>query len=262
MDNWPDHDEILTRFRGWLDQTRDECETLGEHATDGELLNEPAGLYQLVEQFTALRHDMKLLTKTARGTEERNEATLVSMQAAIEQFRAVEPKEAEAADKAARPLVEALVDLDESLVRGQRVIEQARRRFVAEVSAEMQEARDRLDALYRTQPWWRRLLCRPWHEATRDVYSGNAFETGRGVFDSLLEGYDLIQNRLRRTMQEQSIVRMECVGKPADPNSMTVIEAVNETGRLPGTVVEEVRPGYFWKGKVLRFAEVKAVAGS
>ncbi len=63
-------------------------------------------------------------------------------------------------------------------------------------------------------------------------------------------------------MQEQSIVRMECVGKPADPNSMTVIEAVNETGRLPGTVVEEVRPGYFWKGKVLRFAEVKAVAGS
>ncbi|MBC8871376.1 MAG: nucleotide exchange factor GrpE, partial [Planctomycetes bacterium] len=174
MDNWPDHDEILTRFRGWLDQTRDECETLGEHATDGELLNEPAGLYQLVEQFTALRHDMKLLTKTARGTEERNEATLVSMQAAIEQFRAVEPKEAEAADKAARPLVEALVDLDESLVRGQRVIEQARRRFVAEVSAEMQEARDRLDALYRTQPWWRRLLCRPWHEATRGVYSGNA----------------------------------------------------------------------------------------
>lgn len=262
MDNWPDHDEILMRFRGWLDQTRSECETLDEHPADDELLNDPVGLYQLVEQFTALRHDMKLLAKATRSTEERNEATLVSMQAAIEQFRAVEPKEAEAADKAARPLAEALIDLDEALVRGRRVIEQARRRFVAEVGAEMQEARDRLDAVYRTQPWWRRLLCRPWHEATRGVYSSNAFDTGRGVFDSLLEGYALIESRLRRTMQEQTIVRMECVGRPADPNSMTVIEVVSETGRLPGTVTEEVRPGYFWKGKVLRFAEVKAVAGS
>lgn len=262
MDNWPDHDEMLMRFRDWLDQTRGECETLDEHASDSDLLNEPLGLYQLVEHFTALRHDVKLLAKATRSTEERSEATLVSMQAAIEQFRAVEPQEAEAADRSARPLVEALVDLDESLVRGRRVIEQARRRFVAEVSAEMQDARDRLDALYRTQPWWRRLLCRPWHQATRGVYSSNAFDTGRGVFDSLLEGYALIENRLRRTMQEQSIVRMECVGKPADPNSMTVLEVVSESGRLPGTVVEEVRPGYFWKGKVFRFAEVKAVAGS
>ena len=45
MDNWPDHDEILTQFRDWLDQTRSECETLDEHQADGELLNEPVGLY-------------------------------------------------------------------------------------------------------------------------------------------------------------------------------------------------------------------------
>jgi len=259
MDNWPDHEEVLTRFRDWLDQTRSECETLDEHAADGELPGEPVGLYQLVEQLTALRHDVRLLTKAARGTEERNEATLVSMQAAIEQFRAVEPKEADAADKAARPLVEALVELDESLVRGRRVIEQAQHRILEEVNVELNEARDRLDQLYRTQPWWRRLLCRPWHEAMRDVYSGRTIDTERRVFESLLEGYDLIHNRLRRTMQEQSIVRMECLGKPADPNSMTVVEVVSDSSRCPGTVVEEVRPGYFWNGKAFRFAEVKAV---
>lgn len=260
MDNWPDPEEILARFRGWLDQTQSECASLDERASDEELAGEPVGFYQLVEQLTALRHDVKRLTKSARGTEERHEATLLSLQAAMEQFRAIEPKEEDAADKAARPLVEALVELDESLVRGRGVIEQARQRVLEDVNAGLQEARQRLDELYRTQPWWRRRLCRPWHEATREAYTARTLDTYRGIFDSLLAGYDLILGRLRRTMKQQSIVRTQCLGEPVDPNRMTVVEVVGDLSRRPGTVVEEVRPGYCWDGRVLRFAEVKAVA--
>ena len=259
MDNWPDHEQILTRFRNWLDQTRSECDSLDEYAPKEEA-DEPVGLYQLVEQFTALRHDIKLLTKATRGTEERNEATLLSLQAAIEQFRAVESKEHEAADKAARPLAEALVELDESLTRCRSVIEQAKHRVLVDVNAELKQGRERLDELFRTQPWWRRLLCRPWHEAARELCSGNAADTCRNIFDSLLEGHDLIENRFRRTMDQRSIVRMKCLGEPADPNRMTVLEVVSDPTRRPGTVIEEVRPGYCWDGRVLRFAEVKAVA--
>ena len=259
MDNWPDQEKVLTRFGDWLEKTRSECESLDDDAADVQRPLEPIGLYQLIEQFTALRHDVKLLTKAGRGTEERNEATLLSLQAAIEQFRAVERKEDEAADKAARPLVEALVDLDESLARCREVIERAKHRFLGALGAELEESRRRLDELFRTQPWWRRFLCRPWHEAARGLYSGGALDTYRGIFDSLLEGYDLIENRLQRTMQERSIVRMQCLGEPADPNRMTVLEVVSDPSRRPQTVIEEVRPGYCWEGRVLRFAEVKAV---
>ncbi len=257
MDHGLDTEEVLDRFRGWLEQTRAQCADLSEFPADGA--GEPVGLIELVEQLTALRHDVKLLTKAARGTEERNEATLVSMQAAIEQVRTLEPKEEAAAEKAARPLIETLIELDEALVRGRRVILQARQRVVGELNEELAEARQRLDELYNTQPWWRRILCRKWHHATRDVYAARAIETGRGILDSLLEGYDLIQSRLQRTMQERSILRMQCVGQPADPNSMTVVEVVSDASRCPGTVTEEVRPGYFWNSKVIRFAEVKAV---
>jgi molecular chaperone GrpE len=45
----------------------------------------------------------------------------------------------------------------------------------------------------------------------------------------------------------------------ADPHCMTVVEVVSDPSRRPGTVVEEVRPGYHWDGTVFRFAEVKAV---
>jgi molecular chaperone GrpE (heat shock protein) len=42
---------------------------------------------------------------------------------------------------------------------------------------------------------------------------------------------------------------------------MTVVEVVDDPLHPPGLVVDELRPGYYWKDKVLRFAEVRAVQG-
>lgn len=258
MSNWPDQEAVLARFRDWLDEARSEGESLEQDASKHPPAD-PVGLYQLVEQFTALRQDVKLLAKSTRGTEERNEATLLSLGAAIEQFRGVQAKEEEAADKAARPLVEAFVELDESLVRGRRAIVQAKQRILEDVSAGLIEAGRRLDDLFRTQPWWRRLLCRPWHRAAKAVYASGTLDTYRNIFDSLLEGYDLIQDRTHRAMRQLSIARMECLGQLADPNRMNVVEVISDVTRRPGTVIEEIRPGYCWQGRVVRFAEVKAV---
>ncbi|MHB8899009.1 MAG: nucleotide exchange factor GrpE [Thermoguttaceae bacterium] len=259
MDRWPDQEEILARFRGWLDRTRAECDGLEETPGDEGGEGDSVGLYELVEQLTALRHDVKLLTKAARGMDEGTEATRLSLQAAIEQFRSVGTNEEAAADKAARPLVEAMVDLDEALIRCRRAIAQAGSRVAEDLNAELREAGERLDALFRAQPWWRKMLCRPWHEAARSVYSGRALDTCRAIFGSLLEGYDLIDKRLHRLMDEQSIVQIPCLGQPADPKRMTVVEVVSDASRPPGTVIEEIRPGYCWKGRIVRFAEVKAV---
>jgi molecular chaperone GrpE len=81
----------------------------------------------------------------------------------------------------------------------------------------------------------------------------------RDIFDSLLEGYGLMLSRLQRAMTKAELYRIQCVGKPADPNLMTVVEAVDDPLRPPGLVIDELRPGYYWKGKVIRFAEVRAV---
>lgn len=258
-ENWPDREQILSRLGQWLDQTAGEVNALDDSAAGDALDTEPVGLYQLVEKLTALRHEVKLLTKAARGSEERTEATLLAMQAAIEQFRSAPTKVPEAADKAMRPLIEAIIDLDESLLRGRRGIENARCRVMEELDRDLHDRRERLEALYHAQPWWRRLLCRPWHSAATDIFSDRLLAEHRNVFDLLLEGYDLIQARLQRMMPEQSIVRMECVGRQVDPNSMTVLEAVSDPARPPGVVIEEVRPGYYWRGEVFRYAEVRAV---
>jgi molecular chaperone GrpE len=85
--------------------------------------------------------------------------------------------------------------------------------------------------------------------------------TYREIFDSLIEGYDLILGRLQRAMKKADLYRIECVGRQADPNLVTVVEVVDDPLRPPGLVVEQIRPGYFWKDKVIRFAEVRAVQG-
>jgi molecular chaperone GrpE (heat shock protein) len=260
MNQWPETESVLARFRDWLEETRMEAESLGEAPTIDDTSAEKVGLYQLVERLTSLRQEVKLLTKSTRGSEERNEATLLSMQAAIEQFRSIESNESGAAEKAIRPLAEGLADLDEALHRGRLAIENVRRCLLEETSGRLAELREQFEALYRAQPWWRRLLCRPWHTAVKEVFGEHILDTRRNIFDSLLEGYDLIQARLQRTMDEHEIIRMECVGRQADPNCMTVLEAVSDRSRPAGLVVAEVRLGYYWKTKVLRFAEVKAVA--
>ena len=255
----PDREQILSRFGAWLDQTQAEVAAFVASDADDDPHSQPVGMLPLVEQFTALRHEIKLLTKASRGTEERTESTLLSMQAAIEQFRSVPLQEAQAAESAARPLVAALLDLDESLQRGRSVIENARRRVMEDLAHELAERQQRFEQMYRAQPWWRRLLCRPWHAAATEMFSEKMLADHRTVFDSLLEGYDLIQVRCQRTMDAQSIVRMACAGRQVDPNSMTVLETISDPARPPGLVVEQVRPGYYWKGQVFRFAEVRVV---
>jgi hypothetical protein len=41
---------------------------------------------------------------------------------------------------------------------------------------------------------------------------------------------------------------------------MTVIEVVDDPSRPPGTVAKELRRGFTWKGRLLRYAEVQAVS--
>ncbi len=257
VDGWPDTEEVLARFREWFAETREEVESVDSDALDSGLPS--IGLYQLVEQLTSLRHEVKLLTKAARSGEERGEATLLSMQAAIEQFQRVQESDSEVTGRAARPLVDGLVDLDESLRRGRRAIENAQQRMDAELSTSLATARDRFERLYRAQAWWRRAICQRWHAAATAIFDDHVLNSQRAVLQSLLEGFDLTVKRLQTTLDQQSIIRMQCVGRQVDPHSMTVVETISDPALPVGQVVEEIRTGYYWKTDVFRFAEVKAV---
>jgi molecular chaperone GrpE len=260
MSGWPDDENVLNRLRQWLEEAHAEADADGADGTplDGPTELRSVGLFQMIEEFTALRHELKLYTKGARNLEEQTLDTRNAMQAAIEQFRSVEVKEREAAHTAAKPLLEALLELHDALERGRAVIETARRRILEQSPKQLQ---DELDARFRKQSWWRRWIGRAFHEAVRDACARHTAEVHQAIFESLVDGYRLIQGRLQKAMDKEGILRVPCVGQPVDPNCMTVVEVVKDPSRPPGLVIEEVRPGYYWKSRVFRFAEVRAVQG-
>src|SRR5262245_46385734 len=149
---------VLDRFRQWLTDVRSEAGSLVRNPSESA---PEFGLIDLVEQFTALRQELKLQTKSTRGLQEQAEALLPSLRQAIEQFRSVEPREAQAAWTAGKPLAEGLATLDEALERGRAEIEKVRRTMVHDQARALEGS---LEHLYKSQSWLRRKLLRRYHD--------------------------------------------------------------------------------------------------
>lgn len=255
-----DIEAILDRFRDWLADARAEVETEEGHESAFNSDPEPPpeiGLIDLVEEFTALRHELKLQTKSGRGLIEQTESSVAALRQAIDHFRSVEPKEAQAVWAAARGLAEALADLDEALVRGQHEIDRARRQIADESTRKLEAS---MTNLFRKRSWIRRQFLRSYYHDVIDAVRREC-QAHEEVFEGFLEGYGLIQKRLRRALASEQIAHIPCVGEPVDPELMTVVELVDEPPDQPGTVARELRRGYTWRGRVIRFAEVQAVRG-
>ncbi|MGA9236485.1 MAG: nucleotide exchange factor GrpE [Desulfobacterales bacterium] len=77
------------------------------------------------------------------------------------------------------------------------------------------------------------------------------------AWSSLRQGFVLLREHFELLLREEGILPMETVGQPFDPTKMKAV-AVEENDTLAhNTVVEELAAGYFHKGDVLKFAEVK-----
>jgi len=79
------------------------------------------------------------------------------------------------------------------------------------------------------------------------------------TFDKVSEhikdaGFDLAYKQLLLVLKEQGVERIVAVGKPFNPHEMECIEVVEGENDI---IVEEMLPGYKFRGKVLRVARVK-----
>lgn len=179
-------------------------------------------LFTLLDQLTALTRETQL---QGRATNRLH----ADLTAAMERLaQAVTP-----ADAVARRLAE------------------ARREARLEVIGELLEVRDRLTrGLEEAQ---RRLV----------VLRGLRARLGqRPVLAALVEGTALARERLDDALRRLDVQEIACQGEPFDPTLMRAVEVVDAPVARPGTVVEVFRRGYTSNGRVLRFAEVKVVAGA
>lgn len=72
-------------------------------------------------------------------------------------------------------------------------------------------------------------------------------------YEAMMRGVELVYSELRDTLRKEGLQRMEALGQRFDPESH---EAVMHDGDGE-TVVDEMRPGYLFGGRVMRPAMVK-----
>ncbi len=79
----------------------------------------------------------------------------------------------------------------------------------------------------------------------------------RSAWNALKEGFDITYSYLDSLLKKEGIERIETVGMPFNPSYMTAV-AVEHTGGSPvNQVVEEIAPGFLYKGEIVKLAEVR-----
>jgi molecular chaperone GrpE len=146
---------------------------------------------------------------------------------------------------------------------------------IAELSRELEEARQNvLYAQAETQNVRRRL---EQEKHTAATYAATAFArdmlTVKDNLDralaafpedlrqddrikNLLTGIEATSRELDSVFQRNGVTRVESVGQPLDPNRHQAMIEIPHDEAAPGTVVQEMQPGYTFKDRLLRAAMV------
>ncbi len=252
---------ILEDFRRWLTDA----------AASGAATEPPAAapdvdLSTLVGQFTALRHEVHLQTRAVRAQQEQNAETLRHLADALDalaQAPAAPPPLFDAsAEERLRPLLKSLVDLYDSVALAGRELQRAPDAVSAALRpVEEAAVEDRKEKDAPTRPsWWARLLgARPSDPARQERWqiARDAIERTRQTLEATAAGYAMTLQRVERTMMQHGLEPIPAVGRPFDPDRMEALEVVLDSGRPSGEVVEEVRRGYLWQGRIFRYAQVR-----
>ncbi|MDP3791662.1 MAG: nucleotide exchange factor GrpE [Candidatus Omnitrophota bacterium] len=78
-------------------------------------------------------------------------------------------------------------------------------------------------------------------------------------FKAVQEGVDMIHLQIQKFLKDIGLDRIKAVGGKFDPNLHEPIDSVDIKDKEEGLIVDELKPGYTFNGRLLRPASVKIV---
>ncbi len=207
------------------------------------------GAVDIVEAFTAMRHEWRGQSKESRGIAEQIQAAVAAIQDLEAKLLDRVPESSDQAGEASKQLAQLIAESDHQFTRAVRAIEQAEtnRRLCDE--AESHAVKQSISSLSALARWLARPLLKlleEQHRAREQTQESSA-----------IEGLNLVLARLRRSMKDLDIQRVDTEGQPFDGNTMNAIGTMDSSEHPSGHVAEQISPCYRWQGQVLRFADVR-----
>jgi molecular chaperone GrpE len=83
-----------------------------------------------------------------------------------------------------------------------------------------------------------------------------------GESGEIRQGIAMVERNLEAALGSVGVERIECVGKPFDPSMHEAVEKVEGGEEAEDIVVEELRPGFLFRGQLLRPSLVKVQLAS
>jgi molecular chaperone GrpE len=271
---------VLADFRSWLQRVPapQSCPPPAE-SPPRPSASEAVDLHTLLGQFIALRHEVNLQTRATRGQQEQSAEALGQLTQALEALHeaaeTAQRADSEAREEEVRPLVKTLVEAADALSLARREILRLRQMVFSSLerlqsNAEPAAAPEDAAPAGFWSRWFgstntatdqarreRQLLA----QTDRQSQAEEITQTVRQLLEALLTGYAMSLQRIQRALEQQGLEPIACVGEAFDPERMEVMEAVGDSGRPSGEVLEEIRPGYLWRGRVFRYAQVRVSRG-
>lgn len=178
--------------------------------------------------------------------EEWEEAEPVEETVTAESIAALE-EQLDAAEKKAEEhrvnYLRMLAEMDNLRKRTQREVDQARRFAIEGFARDLLPVADNLE------------------RALGAVVSSQGEGEGDPAVKALVDGVRLIQNELTRSFGKHGVVRIEALNAPFDPNLHQAMMQIDNGNAAPGTVVQELQPGYLLNDRLLRPAMVGVSKG-
>ncbi len=208
------------------------------------------GLLDVIEAFTAMRHEWRTQTRENRDL-------AAAIQGATDKLLRLETKlvdssvltEQNSEQRGVREFVEAIVEIDVHLSRAvDAVIKSTRANLLPDLlAASIQEDFENRGIISR---WF----CRRFFKSVLRIVASNL---QANVDHSTNEGLTMVVSRIRRIMSDRDIERAETVGQPFDAETMHAIASVESDQHKAGHVEEQLSPAYFWRGELFRCADVR-----
>lgn len=78
-------------------------------------------------------------------------------------------------------------------------------------------------------------------------------------FEAVRQGVDMIQLQIQKFVKDLGLERVKTAGEKFDPHLHEAVETIDAPDKEEGLIVDELKPGYRFNGKLIRPAMVKIV---
>jgi molecular chaperone GrpE len=238
-----DRQTLFEKFEQFLNALHAEPPSLDYLEQEPEAIA-PFDPYQMVAEWTALRHEVKQQGKVLLASQTTLQQTLESLQAEKaqlqQQLETRQSSEAPQPDQKNlwRDLLTVLDSMDQAAAHWQSQLDEL---AIAPLPQPI------------AQPFWMQ-----WFQPPAQPVPPN--DTLRDVMVSNQQGIDLIRRSLLEVLKQRQVTPIEALGKPFNPQIMYAVGRQESTSVPENTVIQEVVRGYWWGDRVLREAQVIVAA--